>query len=310
MKYANHLGLAFIAAAAMGCATDEPTTIEPNDTTTALELTETATGVTGTLGQTSFTSKMASESVLEITVKVNGMMLTALVDATSGVMEFDGFALDTGENTQMTDEDRASLVELRQALAPLGEDLPYTLEKARGFIATISEHPTTVDLQALRLTEETRGWTSLCYAKNTYYPATHDCQIAGFNDDRTKLDGAYLSSTGDLGGPDGTAFYFPYGGNFTCCSTGITGCGSYSCSVPSAGWYSGIEVDHDTRVENAYGNCMGVCGGGCPGSYQFTVDCLNHDQCVRNGHVIASAYCDDQYTSSMDDWYSAPNCGA
>ena len=77
-----------------------------------------------------------------------------------------------------------------------------------------------------------------------------------------------------------------------------------------AGWWAGVEVNHDTNVEYAYGNCFGACGAGCPGSYQFTVDCVNHDSCVRNGHVMASGYCDDQYTSALDDWASAPNCGA
>jgi hypothetical protein len=80
--------------------------------------------------------------------------------------------------------------------------------------------------------------------------------------------------------------------------------------VPSAGWYVGVEVDHDTRVEYSYGNCFGVCGAGCPGSYQYTVDCLNHDTCTRNGHVLASGYCDDQFTAASDDWASAPDCGA
>ena len=87
-------------------------------------------------------------------------------------------------------------------------------------------------------------------------------------------------------------------------------CSRYTVSVPSAGWYTGVEIDHDTRVEYSYGNCYGVCGAGCPGTYQFTVDCVNHDQCVRNGHVLASGYCDDQFSAASDDWASAPNCGA
>jgi hypothetical protein len=161
----------------------------------------------------------------------------------------------------------------------------------------------------MRLVEENRSWTSLCYAKNSYYPGSHDCNIAGFWDDRTTLDDVWLSSDGNLGGPDGVAWYFPAGGSYQCCS-GSSSCSRYSVSIPSAGWYTGVEVDHDTRVEYTYGNCFGVCGAGCPGSYQFTVDCVNHDQCVRNGHITSSGYCDDQFTSASDDWASAPDCGA
>jgi hypothetical protein len=308
LSSAHRIGLGLIAVAFIGCTTTEPTTNEPaTNESSELVITDTANGIAGSFGETTFTSEMVSEHILEITLQVNGMMITALVDYSSGVMEFDGYARDTGENTQMTDEDRTALVELEHALASLGEGLPFTLDKLRGFVATWSEHPTTVDLQTIRITEENRSWTSLCYAKNTYYPAKHDCNAGGFDTDQTTLDGAYLDSTGDLGGPDGTAFYFPYAGSFQCCS-GSVSCSRYSCSVGGAGWYL-AEVDHDTRIEYAWGNCFGACGGGCSSTYQFTVDCVNHDGCVRNGHVLASGYCDDQFTAASDDWASAPNCG-
>jgi hypothetical protein len=305
------LGFALLTSA---CTDFDPGQAPAEEAATdqALAINETETGVAGSFGDMTFTSEMATDKVLEITIKVNGMMITALVDYTSGVLETDGYAADTGENTQMTEEDRVSLTALEHALAKLGDDegLPFTLQKLRGFVATWSEHPTTVDMQTMRVSAENRSWTSLCYAKNTYYPASHDCDAAGFWTDKTTLDNVYMSSTGDLGGPDGVAWYFPSGGGFQCCSTAWYGaCSTYTCNVPSAGWYSGIEVAHDTRVEHSYGNCFGACGGGCPGTYQYTVDCVNHDQCVRNGHVVASGYCDDQYASASDDWMSAPDCG-
>lgn len=302
------IGLALLIAAA-GCTTTTTDDPAAGATDTRLVISETATGIEGSLGDTTFTSMQVDEQTLDITVKINAMVLTATADLKAGVLELDGYSAATGEDTQMTDEDRASLVELEGALAPLGEDVPYALDKLRGFVATIAEHPTTLDLQTLRLLEENRSWTSLCYAKNTYYPATHDCNVGNMNIDATTLDDAYLSSQGSQGSADGTAWYFPAGGGYQCCS-GSMSCSRYTCNIPAAGWYVNIEVDHDTRVEYAYGNCFGVCGAGCPGTYQFTVDCVNHDACVRNGHVTASAYCDDQFTAASDDWVSAPNCGA
>jgi hypothetical protein len=283
--------------------------LEDQTTDQALSIHETDNGIAGTFGDVTFTSEMASDSVLDINLELDGMVITALVDFKTGVMEYDGYAADTGEDTQMTDDDRASMLALESAMAKLDGELPFALDKFRGFVATWAEHPSTVPLQTLRLAAETRSWTSLCYAKNTYYPASHDCSVGGFYTDATQMDSIYMSSTGNLGGPDGVAWYFPAGGSYQCCS-GSVSCSRYSCSIPSAGWYTGVEVDHDTRVEAAYGNCFGVCGAGCPGSYQYTVDCVNHDQCVRNGHITSSGYCDDQFTSASDDWASAPDCGA
>lgn len=299
-----------LLALALAACAESPDTQKP-EAPAADELVVTATdkGVTGTLGETTFKSEMATDDVLDIQVNVNGMVMTALVDFKSGVIEYDGYTAASGENTQMTDEDRAALVHLEAGLAQLQGELPFALDKLRSFVATEAEHPTTVDLQDIRLVEENRSWTSLCYAKNSYYPASHDCDTGGFWIDATTLDNVWLSSTGDLGGPDGVAWYFPSGGSFQACS-GSLWCSRYSASVPSAGWYTGVEVDHDTRVEYSYGNCFGVCGAGCPGSYQFTVDCVNHDQCVRNGHITSSGYCDDQFTAASDDWMLAPNCGA
>lgn len=298
-----------LLALALAACTESADTQKPPGATEELVITTTDKGVTGSLGETTFKSEMATADVLDIEVHINGMVMTAMVDFKTGVIENDGYTAATGENTQMTDEDRTAMLQLEGALAKLQGDLPFAMDKLRGFVATEAEHPTTLDLQDIRLIEENRSWTSLCYAKNTYYPASHDCNVGGFYTDATQLDDVYLSSTGDLGGPDGVAWYFPAAGSYQACS-GSLSCSRYSVSIGAAGWYSGVEVDHDTRVEYSYGNCFGACGAGCPGTYQYTVDCVNHDQCVRNGHITASGYCDDQFAAASDDWVSAPNCGS
>jgi hypothetical protein len=298
---------AIAVALVLAACADSPQTQKPD--VEELVMTGTDTSVTGSYGATTFSAEMATSDVLDMKVTVNGMVITALVDFKSGVIEYDGYTAATGDSTQMTDDDRTALLDLETAFAQLEGQQPFAVEKLRGFVATWAEHPSTVPLQDMRLVEENRSWTSLCYAKNSYYPASHDCNIGGFWIDATSLDNVWLSSDGNLGGPDGVAWYFPGGGSYQCCS-GSSSCSRYSCSIPSAGWYVGVEVDHDTRVEYSYGNCFGVCGAGCPGTYQFTVDCVNHDQCVRNGHITSSGYCDDQFSSASDDWASAPDCGA
>src|ERR1043165_6208939 len=184
-----------ILALALAACTDSPTPTGAQ-TDEALAIHETDKGIAGTFGDTSFTSEMASDHVLDITIKMNSMVVTALVDFQTGVMEYDGYAADTGEDTQMTDDDRAVLADLEHAMATLGDDLPFALDKFRGFVATWAEHPSTVDLNEIRLAVENRSWTSLCYAKNSYYTSKHDCDWGGFGLDANTIDSAYLSSTG------------------------------------------------------------------------------------------------------------------
>src|SRR3569623_2742892 len=74
-------------------------------------------GGTGSFGDTTFKSEMATDDVLDIQVHINGMVMTSLVDFKTGVIEYDGYTEASGENTQMTDDDRAAMVALAGALA-------------------------------------------------------------------------------------------------------------------------------------------------------------------------------------------------
>src|SRR5512143_3000371 len=101
----------FLALALVGCTDFDPGKAPPTDDTTssaALDIQPTDTGIAGTFGDTTFTSDMVSDHVLDITIHMNGMVITADVDFLAGVIETDGYTADTGENTQMTDEDRAT----------------------------------------------------------------------------------------------------------------------------------------------------------------------------------------------------------
>ena len=85
----------------------------------------------------------------------------------------------------------------------------------------------------------------------------------------------------------------------------------YSCSEDTwywngSGWSCG-EPDH-WNYPYEVGNCFGRCGQGCGGDHQYTKDCTDHDGCVRNGHVIASFWCDDEFTSASDDALGADDC--
>ena len=71
-------------------------------------------------------------------------------------------------------------------------------------------------------------------------------------------------------------------------------------------WQCG-ELDHKERPK-VKGNCFGRCGPDCGTRGVYTEDCLNHDGCVRNGHTIASPYCDGEFISCIDDELFGSDC--
>ena len=218
----------------------------------------------------------------DLEIEMNGLVITALLDPKAGVFEYDGYAAGDGGDTQMGDDDRAALIELRDALARLGSDPESPLGRLRRLADVWAEFPSTLDMRLETFTTQ-NSYQSICSLLNTYQSASHDCSGRDWWQDSTTLDYAYVSMhpAGSCG--DGTYFFKN---------------GTWQCYEP----------DHDTNVEYAYGNCLGRCGAGCGTDRQFTWDCLDHDECIRVGHDTASWWCDDQFASSNDDWANAPQC--
>jgi hypothetical protein len=265
-----------------------------------LELKQESGGVTGRFAQAGteagFSSKQVEEGVYRVEVRQNGMTLTGLVDTVNGVSDLDGFGEETGQDTQMLDGDREVLSGLYAALnaqLPAGDAAAPEARYLRRAVSLWSQHPTSVELQRTVMGEEGRGYTMLCsYAKcngawtgscggsyNWYSYAKHDCQHGGFDLAKNQQ----IAQLGDHSSCSGDEYYL----------NGST-------------WVCG-EPDHWSRPK-VMGICFGRCGGGCGGDTQYTLDATNHDGCVRNGHALASAYCDDQFMSASDDEMFAGNC--
>ena len=128
------------------------------------------------------------------------------------------------------------------------------------------------------------AYTSLCYAYNTFKQASHDDWWYDYGDDASTYY-AYVSMHPSQPCAEGTKYWNN---------------GAWQC-------YSS-EPDHSTSIEYAYGSCFGRCGAGCGSNTQFTQDCLDHDSCVRFGHDLASLWCDDEFSFTVDDALFAPNC--
>jgi len=240
-----------------------------------------------------FHAEMLTESILDLEINFDGMTVTYLANFAEATAEFDGFTTATGEDTQMVDDDRALLLALSHELDQLGADVSLPVEKLRAFANTWSEFPSTMDLQGHPAVEpdyrhredkwyEPWNGHQICDHLNSYMVATHDDNNYNRGADASTING-YVSWHGAFSCNDGTNFHT--GGQWVC-----------------------FEPDHDTSIEYAYGNCFGRCGGGCSSSGTFTLQCLDHDECVRTGHSTASWWCDDEFVGTTDDFAFAPNC--
>jgi hypothetical protein len=277
------VGVVMVAAGMIGCSGS----VDTGTSSAGLTLEEEAGLARGTYvgadGAVSFTSQFVDTNVLEILVDLDGMTISSLVDFDTGVIEYDGYTTATGETTQLLETDRALLIELTHELEGLGTAVSEPVERLRGFVSMWSEFPSTLDLQLLSLMDEDRGYASYCGYYNQYVRITHDCDTGSHWNDRTTVDGVRLTMNGHCGSADGTWFW-----------TGA----QWACYEPG----------HDSNIEWADGNCFGRCGDGCGSSRQFTLDCLEHDLCVRFGHSTASFWCNDEFSAASDDWTYAPNC--
>jgi hypothetical protein len=224
-----------------------------------------------------FSSTETAPGVFDVVVDLHGVTLSALVDRNHQVAEADGFA-QGGSETQLVEADRQAL---RSFVAALSEQLDADSDGPAAMLARLasnwSQMPDTVPLQRQVAASENRGWTSLCSYYGSYVTATHDDNNYGKNNPRS-------TSYGHVGLRSSATEYYV-----------------------SGRWITTTQ-DHVAGLYER-GSCYGNCGPGCPSSTQtLTLDCHNHDQCVRNGHALASLYCDDEFTSASDDEFFAPRC--
>lgn len=245
-----------------------------------LKVDQTAAGVSGSyrLGETSltFNSRQVDADVFDVVVNVHGMTLAAVVDRNQQLAEVDGFAK-SGSDTQIVDADRALLGDFTRALAgKVDTEQSAAAATLYRVSSNWSQTPDTVPLQRQVAGSENHGWTSICAYYNYYVDATHD-------DNNYSAFSPYTTSHAHVGYRSSSTYYY-------------------------IGYWTTATQNHQPLLYE-YGNCYGNCGGGCPGGNQtLTLDCHDHDQCVRNGHALASLWCDDEFVSASDDEFFAPRC--
>lgn len=214
--------------------------------------------------------------VFVIDFKFRGLMLDTTVDKAGSVASMDGFALENGGDTQILDADREVMAKFVQALEQIPSDSPTSAILTRRVASLWSQTSPSLKLDRRVMGEEGRGYTSLCGYIGSVYNSSHDCWSGGWWASKTSVH-SYVGYWTD------PTYYW-------------------------RGYWSTDDYDHASWPYE-YGQCFGRCGGSCGSDQDYTVDCHNHDNCVRNGHSLASAWCDDQFMSASDDEMFAPNCG-
>ncbi|HEX7667521.1 MAG TPA: hypothetical protein VF407_23475 [Polyangiaceae bacterium] len=225
---------------------------------------------------------ITTDGSTDVVVVVDGMSLTALVDTKSQVGEIDGFATSNGQDTQITDDDRAVLTAFDKAVdlqVANDKTLPEEAKLVSRMADLWAETPSSAPLTRQVIGQENRSYNSICSQYGTYQYATHDDW--NYNDWNAKSTSLAL--------------------------VGSRWSGTTSYLVNNS-WTTKTQ-DHKPYLYEA-GDCYGRCGADCSsGDQVLTTDCNNHDNCVRNGHAIASMWCDDEFSACVDDFAFAPSCG-
>lgn len=282
------LGLALATA---GCAltTDQTAAGPPGDGSApqetqsqALTLKSSAEGVTGSFDNAentvSFSSRQREGNVFEVTLSLRGLTLDGTYDLDSAAASLDGFATENGEDTQLQEEDLTALSTFLKALEGrkrTGDS--KALDLLVRATSVWAEHTPTVPLTKRVFGDAGRAWTLLCANLYSYVDGTHDDSTYA----RWDANASVHALIGDYGTPN--TYYW-------------TGSAWTTTPFNHAAW------------PYEYGDCYGRCGADCGSGHVYSQDCLDHDICVRNGHSLASFWCDDEFSDCVDDTTFAPNC--
>ncbi|WP_156041649.1 hypothetical protein [Chondromyces apiculatus] len=219
-----------------------------------------------------FSSVESAEGSLEVRVELNGMVLTAQYGEEGIVL--DGVNAGDGSPTAFSDLDRSAM---RRLLAALEAE----------FFPPIDHVTTKEEYDAVRrLTPAEERLFRVVDVQWSQWPTAVPLR----REISAEAARGYTSWR-----------------RYAATNTTVTGC--HDCNKCS---FSGDCCDTGKKLGESFnGANYGNCGTSSTGS-QFTQDCTNHDQCVRTakhgGHAMASAYCNDQFTSCVDDEAAAPSC--
>lgn len=277
-----------------------------------LELTKSPTETSGTYVLDSSTQDTAAfrsldkgSQVVQVAVQLHGLTLVAVIDHAAQTAQFKGFATATKLESPITDQDSALLAALSKKLQGAFDPATATLTEQTlvKAVGVWEEWPTatspTLSIGAgtssplwvyslcsqarcpVRQANGTLAWRYTGNCAQWYWTlyAEHDCNQCTWGQPNCQQ----IVQLGDHGSCNGDELYWN-----------------------GSAWLCG-EPNHWVRPY-VTGNCFGRCGAGCGFLHKYTLDCMDHDSCVRNGHSVISWWCDDQFVAAIDDELFAPIC--
>ena len=320
MRNLNLLTLLAIAGASVACSGSAtgPAESHPVGAPEATSGTLTASSVDDTLvsgtyelgtDKLVFEAKPLADGSHAVTVKLHGLTLLATLDTkgTSRTWTQDGFATANGESTSMVEEDVALIGKFVKSLEANHPDVAKGEGLAHHFDSVMNYWAMWIPAMSLKNAkfEDKDRATNLCYYAqdaNGYYtgsPSAYRWMNSSANWAGHDCGGTWLGGSNCNGDP------LQGGGKNNCSSVvqlGDHNGGGTLYWVNSAWTTSG--QDHKTMLYEQ-GDCYGRYGADCGSGTSYNQESLSHDQCVRNGHNIASSWCSDELSHTTD---STGNC--
>ena len=312
---------AFILLAACADSSSTEGTEKASGTVAVDEASASRMAGTYTLGEDTleFESRVISGENYATTLKLHGLTLQATVEATGAgrVWTQDGFTTADGSDTMMVMEDVEFIgafvkaLEADQSDIATGTGLPHHLDSVVNYWAMWIP---AMSLSQMKFEVADRA-TALCLNAQDaqgYYVSN----ITATSQMRF-LDGSYNWAGHDcgsslLGGSSCNGDPLQGGGKNKCSARVQLGDHQINGNANTAIWYSTdagnwttSAYNHSTAYAFELGDCYGRYGADCGSGHSYNQQSLSHDQCVRNGHNIASSWCSDELSSTTD---STGNC--
>jgi hypothetical protein len=248
-----------------------------------------------------FEARELSPNLLTTTLKLHGLTLDSTLDTRGGnrMWSQDGFATATGADTAMSEEDQQLILFFVKALekqypdVAKGDGLSFHFSTVINYWAQWSP---AMELRRIKFEDRERAIDMCWYASDT------------------------CGNWGSGSAPAGSCDYewHTYDGHdcSTCSGDPVQGQGQNNCSSYGAYgdwddrgttwyWYGGSwHSAASGHGDGSYleGDCFGRYGGGCGSGTAYFQENGSHDHCVRNGHVIVSAYCSDELASTTQPY--------
>ncbi len=300
--------LGLCAVVGVGCAGQAADEAPTGTTEGAVEVASLTTKeITGTFDlkgdKLRFEAKQLGEASYSLTMRFHKMVVDATSDYQKGrVTHMDAFAED-GSETSMTEDDQALMHAFVKAFEAKYPDIGRTLEGVNvPFTSLTNLYGQWIPAMNVKFTkfEDAEHGQTLCQYRSCNTGATGNCtggeQYVKAGHDCWTCNGDYIYQSGT----DAKCQSWVQIGNHYSAGT------KDRLSSTTAWSSAGSPGDHGS-LHYEIGECFGRYGGGCGTGTAYETGSLQHDHCVRNGHVITSSWCSDELTSATD---AVTHCGS